>query len=51
MGCKKGLKEEDGSIYCMWAMIMCYALSALGGRGYLVGPSPIDWIVHAPSAY
>jgi hypothetical protein len=29
------------------AMVMCNASSALGGRGHLVGPPPIDWVVHA----
>ncbi len=38
---------EHGSIYWTWGMVVCNALTALGGRGYLVGPPPIDWVVHA----
>jgi hypothetical protein len=43
----RGSKDERASINCTWAMVTCNALTALGGRGYLVGPPPIDWVVLA----
>jgi hypothetical protein len=38
---------EHGSIYWTWVMVACKALTAFGGRGNLVGPPPINWVMHA----
>jgi hypothetical protein len=47
----KASSHKHGSILYTgcgrWSRAMLPSDLALGGRGYLAGPPPIDWVVHA----